>query len=162
MKAQSFIESKPKKEKSTFSDVPFTTLANLVTALLKELQRVYVTNNTPQDKKMRSRINKSIEIINNHSEITNIIIKSNPFHHHHHHNKSSARKSTVAQLGSMEDSPGNKITIGQEPLKAVQENEESEELSSGSFSDSVSAGSYVEEEKERDTLDQALNQLDLE
>jgi len=63
-----------KREKQSF-----TTVASLVSALLTDLERSYVTKETREDKKMRKRINKSIELINNYQELSNLIIKGNPF-----------------------------------------------------------------------------------
>ena len=72
--------------KEQVKDVPFTTVANLVTALFMELQKTYVTGHTLRDKKMRKRIEKTVEIVNDHQEIANLIIKGNPFHNKHHSN----------------------------------------------------------------------------
>ena len=71
--------------KESVKDVPFTTVANLVTALFMEVKRTYITGKTQQDKKIRKRIEKTIEIVNEHQEIANLIIKGNPFHRHHTH-----------------------------------------------------------------------------
>lgn len=83
-----------------------------------------------------------------------MIIKSNPFHHHHS-NKMSKTKTTLATQGTQEMSDGKKV--GQKQLVAVQESgDDDEEYSSNSsFSDSVSADSQVEEEK--DSLGMALD-----
>ena len=47
----------------------FTTVVSLVTTLLTDLQRTYVIDSTKKDKKMRKRIQKSIEIINSYQEM---------------------------------------------------------------------------------------------
>ena len=65
--------------RKNLEDIPFMTVANLVTALFQELKREYVTEQTSKDKKMRNRINKSIELINGYSEISNLVITGNPF-----------------------------------------------------------------------------------
>ena len=58
-------------------------MANFVTTLLTDLEKTYITGNEKIDKKMRKRINKSIEIINNYQEVSNLIIKGDPFHKQH-------------------------------------------------------------------------------
>lgn len=55
-----------------------------------EVKRTYITGNTQQDKKIRKRISKTIEIVNEHQEIANLIIKGNPFHRHHTHSHKDA------------------------------------------------------------------------
>lgn len=52
-------------KKDAVKDVPFTTVANLITALLTELKRNYIVSQDLRDKKMRKRINKTIDIVNN-------------------------------------------------------------------------------------------------
>jgi hypothetical protein len=54
-------------------------MSHLLTAILKELKTSYVTQQTAQDKKMRSRINQTITLVNGYSEISNLVIKGNPF-----------------------------------------------------------------------------------
>ena len=69
-------------QRDAVKDVPFTTVANLITALLSELKRAYVVSHNAKDKKMRKRIDKTIDIVNNQPEIANLIIKGNPFRSH--------------------------------------------------------------------------------
>ena len=63
-KAQTFVCYNPELAKETVKDVPFTSLANLVSALLSELTKTYVTGLSAQDKWMRKRVDKTIDIIN--------------------------------------------------------------------------------------------------
>ena len=56
-----------------------TSVACLLTALLRELSTTYVTSNAPRDVTMRSRIEKSVEIINSYQELSKLIIHGNPF-----------------------------------------------------------------------------------
>ena len=60
-------------------DMPFMSVSHLLTAILTELKTEYVTEQTPKDKKMRSRIKLTIDLINSYSEISNLVIKGNPF-----------------------------------------------------------------------------------
>ena len=59
-------------------------MANLVTAVLSELERTYVVASSEKDKKMRRRIRKTVELVNSSGEMQNLLIKQNPFHTHHH------------------------------------------------------------------------------
>ena len=58
----------------------FISAAKLVTQLLKDLVKSYVTENTGKDKKMRKRVDKSIEIINNYQEMSTLLVKRHPLH----------------------------------------------------------------------------------
>ena len=80
LKAQTFVSNHADYSKKTVQDVPFVTIADLVTALLNELMQSYVSGPTLEDRKMRKRIDKTIEIINSRQEIANMIIRGNPFH----------------------------------------------------------------------------------
>ena len=86
MKAQSYVNVSGNLEvnREAVKDVPFTTVANLVTAMLMELKRTYVTAPNTIDRKMRKRINRTIEIVNAQPEIANLIIKGNPFRQSRH------------------------------------------------------------------------------
>jgi hypothetical protein len=58
-------------------------MGNLVTAILTELRKTYVIGDEASDKKMRARILKTVSLINNYQEMSNMIIKRNPFHVQH-------------------------------------------------------------------------------
>ena len=74
--------SKQHREKQSF-----TTVANLITTLLVDLEQTYVQGNTKIDKKMKKRISTSIAILNSNQEVSNLIIKGDPFHSHHSDSK---------------------------------------------------------------------------
>ena len=59
--------------------MPFISVANLVSAILTELKQTYVTAENQLDKKMRKTIEKTIQIVNSYGELSNLIIKGNPF-----------------------------------------------------------------------------------
>ena len=82
MKAYTYVDvsDNPMVSAETVRDVSFITVADLVTALLTEVQNIYVTKNDYRDQRMRRHIAKTIDIINSHEEIANLIIKNNPFH----------------------------------------------------------------------------------
>ena len=54
-------------------------LSNLVTAMLSELAKTYVYGHTEFDVTMRSRIAKTIDIVNNYPAVSQILIKGDPF-----------------------------------------------------------------------------------
>ena len=54
-------------------------LANLITALLDEITKHYVTGASALDKQMRFRINRTVEILNDYPELSNILLKGDPF-----------------------------------------------------------------------------------
>lgn len=86
MKAQTFISANDSDEgvtKESLRDVSFTTVANIITALFMEVKKTYITGHALREKKMRQKIEKTIEIVNDHPEIANLIIKGNPFHTRH-------------------------------------------------------------------------------
>jgi len=77
------LESKVKedsvsKETLLKEPKPFTTVSNLLTVLLTDVQKQYITTDAAKDKRMRKRIKKSIEIINSLQEMSNLLIKRNP------------------------------------------------------------------------------------
>jgi len=82
VKAFTFIKKQTTFTKEEIDQIPFTTMGNLVTAILTELRKGYVHGESPTDRKMRNRIIKTISLINNYQEMSNMIIKRNPFHHH--------------------------------------------------------------------------------
>ena len=65
-------------------EVSFMTLADLITALLSELSNTYVTTDNSHDKKMRRKIKQTSELINSYKQISNVVLKGNPFHKHNH------------------------------------------------------------------------------
>ena len=77
-------EQKTKKQSPQKADQDlrssFISVAKLVTQLLKDLVKTYVTENTGKDKKMRKRIDKSIQIINNYQEMSTLLVKRHEFH----------------------------------------------------------------------------------
>ena len=79
LKAQTFVSKNPEYSSQTVKDVSFTTVADLITALLTELMQNYVVGNKMDDRKMRKRIAKMIELVNGKQEIANLIIRGNPF-----------------------------------------------------------------------------------
>ena len=82
-RANTFLDNNKKKRKDSHSKhLPFITIANLVTNLLEELMGIYVTNDSHQDKKMRRRVNHTIELINNRIELSNMMISNDPFKKH--------------------------------------------------------------------------------
>ena len=81
-------------------DMPFMSVSHLLTAILTELKTEYVTEQTPKDKKMRSRIKLTIDLINSYSEISNLVIKGNPFKKIKHQNSSNATGSSNNVLPS--------------------------------------------------------------
>ena len=91
----------------------FMTLANVVTALLDEFQKEYVMADTPKDKKMRRKIRITEELINSSKEISNVMIKGNPFKKHSHGSVSGNKNvldssgSQVANLGDESVSSGS-------------------------------------------------------
>ena len=50
-----------------------------MSAILTELKQTYVTAENQLDKKMRKTIEKTIQIVNSYGELSNLIIKGNPF-----------------------------------------------------------------------------------
>ena len=80
LKAQTFVSKNPEYSRDTVKDVSFTTVADLITALLTELMQNYVVGNKMHDRKMRKRIDKTIDLVNSRQEIANLIIRGNPFH----------------------------------------------------------------------------------
>ena len=85
-------------------------MANLVTTLLTDLEKTYIQGNDKMDKKMRKRINKSIEILNNHQEVSNLIIKGDPFQRKHgsgSRSDRSARSSRNVDRGEEESKTAN-------------------------------------------------------
>jgi len=82
VKAFTFIGKESTFSKEEIDQIPFTTMGNLVTAILTELRKNYVVGDSPRDKKMRTRIMKTVSLINNYQEMSNMIIKRNPFHLH--------------------------------------------------------------------------------
>lgn len=58
-------------------------IANLVTALLSELKNSWVTETNVRDKKMRSKIDTCLELINSKMELSRIMVRGDPFHHKH-------------------------------------------------------------------------------
>jgi len=88
------------------------TLANLVTALLLELSKTYVTEDSVKDKKMRKRIKQTSELINSYKEISNVMIKGNPFHKSNqkgdHSGKHKKSKFNIA-VGSLNVEGNNNI-----------------------------------------------------
>ena len=90
--------------------MPFTTVASLVTSLLNDIRSTYVIDESSRDRHMRRRIAKSIEIINGYQEISNLIIKGDPFHEKKHHPSNSnnladkVRAEKVVPINEMEDS----------------------------------------------------------
>lgn len=66
LKAQTFIQGKGARDIDPEVKDSFTSLAKLMTALLSEINRTYVTSQTPKDKKMRKRINQTIALVNNY------------------------------------------------------------------------------------------------
>jgi hypothetical protein len=93
-----------------------------------------------KDRKMRKKIDKTIEIVNEHQEIANLIIKGNPFHKHSHHKDSGG-------LGSRDDGPdlskisssGGSATMPEKIKEASSRKED--QSSSSEFSDSRSDSS---------------------
>ena len=77
-KAQSLMSNKPNLVRAT-KDITFMSLSNLITALLSELAKSYVYGATEFDVSMRSKIAKTIEIVNNYQEVSQILIKGDPF-----------------------------------------------------------------------------------
>ena len=59
-----------------------TSAAIVISSLLSDIKKQYVSGDTHLDKKMRNRIEKTIAITNNYYEMQNILIKRNPFRHH--------------------------------------------------------------------------------
>lgn len=80
-KAQSLMSNKPSLVRAT-KDITFMSLSNLITALLSELAKTYVYGATEFDVSMRSKIAKTIEIVNNYQEVSQILIKGDPFKDH--------------------------------------------------------------------------------
>ena len=81
LKAMTFVKGRVKglAKKTVQQDMPFMSMTSLLTALLTELKTEYVTNQNQKDKRMRFKINQTIDLINNYSEISNLVIKGNPF-----------------------------------------------------------------------------------
>ena len=102
--------------------MPFTTVSSLVTALLTELKKTYVTSDEVKDKKMRKRIKKTIEIVNSYHEMSNLIIKGNPFKH-----------KKLSEHGDSVEADTNQA----QAMQSVIEEENSEDTSSGSDVSSV-------------------------
>ena len=100
MKAQAFVCSNPEFAKENVKDVPFTTVANLVSALLTELSSNYVTGKNNNDKWMRKRIKKTIDIINSQHELASLIIKDNPFKQRPNYNQPDTVVEAVDESGS--------------------------------------------------------------
>ena len=63
------LDTKSKK------DVPFMTLSNLITALLNDLQKIYIIGDAPIDVKMKKRIVRVQEIVNSYDQVSNLIVK---------------------------------------------------------------------------------------
>lgn len=74
-KAQSLFAKKPAAGRA----IAFMSLANLITALLDEITKHYVTGASALDKQMRFRINRTVEILNDYPELSNILLKGDPF-----------------------------------------------------------------------------------
>ena len=77
-KAQSLFAKKPAGGQAAGA-IAFMSLANLITALLDEITKHYVTGASALDKQMRFRINKTVEILNDYPELSNILLKGDPF-----------------------------------------------------------------------------------
>ena len=77
-KAQSLFANKPAAGQAAGA-IAFMSLANLITALLNEITKHYMTGTSTLDKQMRYRINKTVEILNDYPELSNILIKGDPF-----------------------------------------------------------------------------------
>ena len=77
-KAQSLFAKKPAAGQAAGA-IAFMSLANLITALLDEITKHYVTGASALDKQMRFRINKTVEILNDYPELSNILLKGDPF-----------------------------------------------------------------------------------
>ena len=75
------MSNKPSLVRAT-KDITFMSLSNLITALLSELAKTYVYGATEFDVSMRSKIAKTIEIVNNYQEVSQILIKGDPFKDH--------------------------------------------------------------------------------
>ena len=72
------MSNKPNLVRAT-KDIEFMSLSNLVTAMLSELAKTYVYGSTEFDVTMRSRIAKTIDIVNNYPAVSQILIKGDPF-----------------------------------------------------------------------------------
>ena len=72
------MSNKPNLVRAT-KDIEFMSLSNLVTAMLSELAKTYVYCQTEFDVTMRSRIAKTIDIVNNYPAVSQILIKGDPF-----------------------------------------------------------------------------------
>ena len=72
------MSNKPNLFRAT-KDIAFMSLSNLITALLSDLAKKYVYGATDFDVSMRSRIAKTIEIINDYPAVSQILIKGDPF-----------------------------------------------------------------------------------
>ena len=112
-------------------------MANLITALLQEIEKTYVTKQTIRDKKMRRRIDKTIEIVNDHHEIANLIIKGNPFHSHH-------ARSVHAAAGDLEV-----------PQTVKEEENEGDSMTESD----LSSGSIMDDNEEEDTMSQKISKV---
>ena len=70
--------TQPSLESATSSvkdDVPFTTVANLVTALLNDVKNNFVVGDSNKDVKMRKRIQKVQNIVNDFHEMSQLLVK---------------------------------------------------------------------------------------
>ena len=69
-----------KKEEEDFQ---FTTVAHLLTALLTELRDNFVVEDNKKHERMRERIAQTMTMVNSYQELSNLIIKNNPYHSTH-------------------------------------------------------------------------------
>ena len=84
-------------------------MANLVTTLLTDLEKTYIRGHDKIDKKMRKRITTSIDILNNNQEVSNLIIKNDPFQRKHGSGSRSARSARSSRnVDNQEESKESK------------------------------------------------------
>jgi len=81
----------------------FKTLADVVTDLLKELKKTYVTLDTRDDKIMRRKIKQASELINSNAELSKIMIKGDPYKKNSRGTDSSSEDVKSPEGGEVDD-----------------------------------------------------------